>query len=158
MRGQIDLSGHRMVGKYIPPKAKLKATYVRHKKKAPIKEVDFEYRQLWIIIDGAIRDTFNCHPEYLTDAGKRHAQLSLGKRITGAIHGHATLKAAAQALAGGRSGNRDDRGMAADAEAPSTKEASEDTGSAIGHASNRITPAQRLSVWVRRVLRALRTL
>lgn len=47
-----------------------------------------EYHKVWRIVDGAIRDTFQHHPEYLSetkygpDIGR-----SLAKRITGAILG-----------------------------------------------------------------------
>lgn len=60
------------------------------------------YRQLWRIVDGAVRDTFNAHPDYLSPRGRRKAEAALVKRITGAVFGYAV--AAADAAAQGRSG------------------------------------------------------
>ena len=56
------------------------------------------YRQLWRVVDGAVRSTILDHPEYLTEWGRNHARLSLVKRIVGQV-----MSYAAQA-AQGRSG------------------------------------------------------
>lgn len=47
-----------------------------------------DYHRIWRIVDGAVRDTFKHHPEYLTDAGHRSAQVSIIKRVAGALAGH----------------------------------------------------------------------
>lgn len=80
-RGKIDLTKHPMAGKYRPP-AK------RAPRALPIKPGP-EYRKIWRIVDGAVRDTFANHPEYLTVKGRDGARKSLVKRITGAVVGHA---------------------------------------------------------------------
>lgn len=53
------------------------------------------YRQLWRIVDGAIADAFAMHPDYLTAKGARSAQLSITKRVTGAVLGFAEESAKA---------------------------------------------------------------
>ena len=57
------------------------------------------YRQLWRIVDGAVRDTFEQHPEYLTPAGRRQAQRSVVKRVTGQVLGYAVQTAQARSAA-----------------------------------------------------------
>lgn len=44
-------------------------------------------RQIWRIVDGAVRDAFIHHPNYLTASGARAhcARRSINKRVTGAI-------------------------------------------------------------------------
>lgn len=54
------------------------------------KTPDATYRQLWRLVDGAVRDTFANHPEYLTQAGNRSARHSIIKRVVGTLHGYAT--------------------------------------------------------------------
>lgn len=51
------------------------------------------HQQLARVVDGAIRDTFNCHPDYLTKKGKVSARRSLNKRITGTVLGFAVQAA-----------------------------------------------------------------
>ena len=46
-----------------------------------------DYWKLWRIVDGAVRDAFEKHPEYLTDKGRRDARRSIVKRATGALLG-----------------------------------------------------------------------
>lgn len=43
------------------------------------------YSVLWKIVDGAIADAFNRHPDYLTPKGKRSARISINKRVTGTV-------------------------------------------------------------------------
>ena len=62
------------------------------KRLRPVK-TERPYRQLWRIVDGAVRDTFEAHPEYLTPAGKRSARSSIAKRVTGAELGYAVQTA-----------------------------------------------------------------
>jgi len=52
-----------------------------------------EYRQLWRIIDGAVRDAFVNHPEYLAPRKEKTARQSIVKRVAGAIEGYSTQKA-----------------------------------------------------------------
>lgn len=44
-------------------------------------------RQVWRVVDGAIRDAFSNHPDYLTTKGSRAAcaRRSVAKRVTGAL-------------------------------------------------------------------------
>ena len=56
------------------------------------------YRQLWRIVDGAVRDALDSHPDYLTKKGRESARNSITKRVTGAVLGYATE------VAQGRSG------------------------------------------------------
>ena len=44
-------------------------------------------RQVWRVVDGAIRDAFINHPDYLTNKGSRAscARRSIAKRVTGAL-------------------------------------------------------------------------
>jgi hypothetical protein len=47
------------------------------------------YRALWRVVDGAVADAFNQHPDYLTEKGRRSARRSIVKRATGALYGFA---------------------------------------------------------------------
>lgn len=57
----------------------------RMRRNKPVKRPSHEYARMWRVIDGAVRDALQCHPEYLTDAGRRSAALSITKRVTGAV-------------------------------------------------------------------------
>jgi hypothetical protein len=46
---------------------------------------DARYCELWAIVDEAVAAAFACHPDYLTDAGQRSAQISINKRVVGAL-------------------------------------------------------------------------
>lgn len=37
------------------------------------------------MVDGAVADAFNMHPDYLSDHGKSRARQSIVKRVTGAV-------------------------------------------------------------------------
>ena len=50
---------------------------------------DRAYRQLWRVVDGAVRDAFAMHPDYLNRANERAARESICKRVTGAVLGYA---------------------------------------------------------------------
>lgn len=82
-RGKIDLSWHKLAGVYRAPAVKQRWRRARMEK-CP----DEIYRQLWRLVDGAVRDTFSNHPEYLTEAGKRGAMNSIVKRVVGSLHGY----------------------------------------------------------------------
>lgn len=46
-------------------------------------------RQLWRIVEGAVRDAFNCHPDYLTKRGEQaaNARRSVTKRVVRSLSG-----------------------------------------------------------------------
>lgn len=48
------------------------------------------YRQLWRLVDGAVRDCFDKHPDYLTGKGhaRARARNSVNKRVVGSILGY----------------------------------------------------------------------
>jgi|SRR6266446_2485909 len=66
-------------------KAKKKRKY-RLKSEKPSHGNGFN-RQVWRVVDGAIRDAFLNHPDYLTKKGSRSAcaRRSIAKRVTGAL-------------------------------------------------------------------------
>lgn len=84
-RGKIDLGTHKLAGLYRAPAGRERWKRAR-REKCP----DEVYRQLWKLVGGAVRDTFACHPEYLTPAGRTAAERSIVKRVTGSLHGYAT--------------------------------------------------------------------
>jgi hypothetical protein len=43
------------------------------------------YHRMWRQVDGIVRQTFEAHPEYLTERGQKHARLSLTKRLAGQL-------------------------------------------------------------------------
>ncbi len=51
------------------------------------------YAELWGVVDGAVSDAFNCHPDYLTPKGMKSARTSVVKRVTGTIMGFAAQAA-----------------------------------------------------------------
>ena len=73
-------------------KAKRKRRY-RIKSEKPSHQAGFN-RQVWRVVDGAIRDAFLNHPDYLTRKGSRAAcaRRSLAKRVTGALLSYLALK------------------------------------------------------------------
>lgn len=56
-----------------------------------------DHRRLWMMVEGAVTDAFNCHPDYLTDRGRRSAVESVTKRVVGTLVARAN-----QTLKGGR--------------------------------------------------------
>lgn len=66
-------------------KAKKKRRY-RIKPEKPALKEGFNY-QVWRVVDGAIRDAFLNHPDYLTKKGSRSAcaRRSIAKRVSGAL-------------------------------------------------------------------------
>jgi hypothetical protein len=91
MRGQIDLASHKLAGLYRPPAKRERWRTTRWN---PNKKPDIGYRQIWRIVDGAVRDTFANHPEYLSN---KHARAtitaSIVKRVAGSLHGWAAQTA-----------------------------------------------------------------
>lgn len=68
------------------------------------------YRQLQRIVDGAVRDAFAMHPEYLTRSGRKFARGSITKRVAGSILGYA--EQSAQGRSDGQSSAADQEGGA----------------------------------------------
>lgn len=96
MRGKIDLSGHKFA------KKRMNAKRSGYKRNRPQKG-STEYRRLWKMVDGAVRDAFANHPEYLTQEGRQGAARSVTKRVTGAVFSYAK----AATLARGQRGVRE---------------------------------------------------
>lgn len=93
MRGKLDLGNHKMANLFRPPAERRKWKRARRPK-----TTDAQYRQIWNLTAGAVRDCFACHPEYLTQAGLQAAELSLVKRVTGTLHGYATQVAQGRSI------------------------------------------------------------
>lgn len=75
----------------------------RLKPEKPAYKTGFNH-QIWRVVDGAIRDAFIHHPDYLTGKGTSgaSARRSVAKRVTGAVLSY--LKASHDASRQGRSG------------------------------------------------------
>lgn len=86
-RAKIDLSGHKLAGLYRAPPRASKRNALRKGGGDAVR------RQLWRLVDGAVRDAFACHPEYLTPLGQIKAVQAINKRVTGALHGYAAQAA-----------------------------------------------------------------
>lgn len=56
------------------------------------------YAQLWRVVDGAVLDAFNRHPDYLTPKGRRSAKTSIVKRVTGTVLSFAVQAAQSQGV------------------------------------------------------------
>lgn len=60
------------------------------KRLKPAKSPTHAYAKLWRLVDGAVRDCFDAHPEYIPAGGdERTIRNSLVKRITGLTLGYA---------------------------------------------------------------------
>jgi hypothetical protein len=57
---------------------------------------DRAYKQLWSVVDGAVSDAFNRHPDYLTKKGRFSARVSIVKRVTGTVLSFALQEAERQ--------------------------------------------------------------
>lgn len=88
VRGKIELGGHKLANVYRAPAGKSRYKRSRMEKK-PGGNSGI-YRALWFMVDGAVRDAFANHPEYLTQAGRNSAANSITKRVTGTLMGYAT--------------------------------------------------------------------
>lgn len=87
-RGKLDLGNHKLAGLYRP-----QARVSKHRRKRMPKMpggTKGAYFMIWRIVGGAVRDTFERHPDYLTAKGKDSAMLSITKRVTGALTGYAS--------------------------------------------------------------------
>lgn len=62
------------------------------KRLKPQKMPNMEYRAIWRVVDGAVRNALDMHPDYLTNKGSHRAtaRMSIVKRVTGAILGFQT--------------------------------------------------------------------
>lgn len=69
----------------------------------PLKMPNKEYRAIWRVVDGAVRNALDMHPDYLTNKGTQWsaARMSIVKRVTGSILGFQ-----AERLKKGRSGGK----------------------------------------------------
>jgi hypothetical protein len=92
-RGKIDLTDHKLANLYRAP-AERRPWKRARREKCP----DEQYRQLWKLVAGAVRDTFATHPEYLTKLGAQAAERSITKRVTGTLHGYATQVARGRSM------------------------------------------------------------
>ncbi len=63
----------------------------------PLEKQDDSYRRLWRIVDGAVADAFVHHPDYLAPRRRKEAQLSVVKRVVGAVIGFAEESAKGRA-------------------------------------------------------------
>ena len=61
----------------------------RTRRLKPPKMPSKEYRAYWRVIDGAVRNALDMHPDYLTNKGstKSCARMSIVKRVVGAVIG-----------------------------------------------------------------------
>jgi hypothetical protein len=48
-----------------------------------------DHRLLWRMVEGAVYDALQAHPDYLTDRGSSLAVCSITKRVVGQLVGHA---------------------------------------------------------------------
>lgn len=63
----------------------------------PVRIGDPVYRQVWRIVDGAVRDAFGTHPGYVPPGlRERTVRHSIVKRVTGALLGYVGAARAAQ--------------------------------------------------------------
>ena len=61
----------------------------RKRRLRPPKDVPYSaYHSIFRVVDGAVRDAFNCHPNYL-NAQESVVRMSITKRVTGSIIKHA---------------------------------------------------------------------
>lgn len=72
----------------------------RQRRRLRCPKPDRSYSRLWRIVDGAVADAFNQHPEYLKGARRSVVRNSITKRVTGAVMGFASEQAK------GRSGSQ----------------------------------------------------
>lgn len=49
-----------------------------------------DHRRLWLLVEGAVTDALQTHPDYLTPKGAQSAVESITKRVVGQLVGHAS--------------------------------------------------------------------
>lgn len=52
------------------------------------------YKALWKVVDGALKDVYNSHPEFFTNKANRS---SMTKRVVGSVLSYAAVKKAQKA-------------------------------------------------------------
>lgn len=57
--------------------------------RAPAAMKHREHQRLWRMVEGAVLDAFQSHPDYLTPKGRVSAIQSITKRVVGQLVGHA---------------------------------------------------------------------
>jgi len=70
----------------------------------PPKMPSKEYRAYWRVIDGAVRNALDMHPDYLTNKGSSRscARMSIVKRVVGAVIGFQSERDRSGRIAPGR--------------------------------------------------------
>lgn len=54
--------------------------------KPPPQKTETQYTKLWNIVDGAVLDAINCHPDYLNpQKSRKTVRASINKRVVGAV-------------------------------------------------------------------------
>lgn len=65
----------------------------RFKRIPPPKKGDEDYRRLWRMVDGAVRDALKHHPNYVANGiSHRDVRNSIVKRVTGAVRHAAPVR------------------------------------------------------------------
>lgn len=60
----------------------------KYRRLKPLKKGD-DYRRIWRLVDGAVRDAFRSHPDYLPEGRSlKDVRSSIVKRVVGTIKGH----------------------------------------------------------------------
>lgn len=82
---------------------------MRFKRAKPAKD-DWNYQQLWRIVDGAVADCFAMHPGYLSGKWpERIVRASICKRVTGSVLGYAEQSAQGRSVEEAAAGKVDGR-------------------------------------------------
>lgn len=58
--------------------------------KSPARMKRQDHQRLWRMVEGAVIDALQSHPDYLTPKGEQSAVESITKRVVGQLVGHAT--------------------------------------------------------------------
>lgn len=69
---------------------------MKHKRKTKsLRTAPKAHGQLWRVVDGAVADAFNCHPDYLARASRElTVRNSIVKRVVGGILSYAKERGA----------------------------------------------------------------
>jgi hypothetical protein len=94
-----------------------------------------DHARLWSLVEGAVLDAFNSHPDYLTDHGRQRAVGSITKRVCGQLVGHAK-----ETLAGGRVNARSSSGVATADDIPARRTGPEGGARCFDARPDRWTP------------------
>lgn len=63
----------------------MKASRALRRAQPPREKTDSRYRELWMIVEAAIFDALDRHPDYLTEHGRDKALASIAKRVVGSL-------------------------------------------------------------------------